>query len=232
MASVISAPGGLGFHPDLRLDKAGQLRGLRGLKDWDRVRYSPSQASIDQLNDYLTTNNYSLQGGEGRSVVGYQTLRSDGQQVGGGPTMSLFKRQAGGDYSVAVYGPASAPAGAPADEPPAAPFRPSPELVAARDRARAWQSRGGLIPRSGPDLSATGGQLFQEIWDQGTRQKRGYERRFIPALVQNANLAALEIGEGGRYQLGRFRGQVPSLADPREAFEYYLGKVDPKASTT
>lgn len=75
---------------------------------------------------------------------------------------------------------------------------PGPDLIAAReayDRANAYsaQSPGGSFA-SLPDLSKTGGDLFNEIQAGGQRQLDDYERRFIPRLLANANLTAQEIG--------------------------------------
>lgn len=65
----------------------------------------------------------------------------------------------------------------------------------AYDRANAYiaQSPGGSFA-SLPDLSKTGGDLFNEIQAGGQRQLDDYQNRFLPDLFANASRTAQEIG--------------------------------------
>lgn len=77
---------------------------------------------------------------------------------------------------------------------------PSPDLLAAReayDRANAYSGQNGADAGSFaalPDLSKTGGDLFNEIQAAGQRQLDNYQNRFLPKLFATANLTAQEIG--------------------------------------
>jgi hypothetical protein len=103
--SLRPVSGPTGSLPSMRLRDNGSLAGFqfRGGSPFDRMNYQPSVQSINKLNAYLDKNDYSLSGGDGRSVVGYKTLRSPGR-VYSNPN-SGTRRVGGGDYSVAIYGP-------------------------------------------------------------------------------------------------------------------------------
>jgi hypothetical protein len=70
----------------------------------DKGRLNPTQQSSKKLNNYLDKTGYSLRGGDGRTVVGFKTVKTTGYNNpfanrNGGVQI------AGGKETVAIYGP-------------------------------------------------------------------------------------------------------------------------------
>lgn len=101
---------------------------------------------------------------------------------------------------------------------------PGSDLLAAReayDRASSFGA-GAAATTKLPDLTKTGGELYNEIQGAGQSQLDDYQERFIPKLLANANLTAQEIGYAGQQA-------IANLPDNLNLPEY--DKVFPKRAT-
>tara|TARA_Y100000589_G_scaffold122590_1_gene116989 strand:- start:306 stop:1043 length:738 start_codon:yes stop_codon:yes gene_type:complete len=52
-----------------------------------------------------------------------------------------------------------------------------------------------------------------------------YQNKFIPSLRAEANLAAREMGERGRFHIANFTGKIPELGSGADLFEQYIDKL-------
>ena len=101
---------------------------------------------------------------------------------------------------------------------------PGADLLAAREayeRANAYGQESSTSVKL-PDLTKTGGELYNEIQGAGQSQLDDYQQRFIPKLLANANLTAQEIGYAGQQA-------IANLPDNLNLPEY--DKVFPKRAT-
>jgi hypothetical protein len=117
---------------------------------------------------------------------------------------------------------------------PETPFTPSAGTLQARDRVQSFLdgsgsgSGGGSGGGSGLNLSATGGSLYQNLFNAGEQSNRDYEKRFLPYLEARGSLAASEIGDTTGNALARWQGTPPDLMgseDIKKLFKYYSGKI-------
>ena len=53
-----------------------------------------------------------------------------------------------------------------------------------------------------------------------------YQNKFIPSLRAEANLAAKEMGERGRFHIANFAGVIPELGSGKDLFDEYIKKLD------
>ena len=105
---------------------------------------------------------------------------------------------------------------------PEQPVQPSPGLT---DQQKDFESARDDFDRGNLPRMNTDGNPYTDAINHGDDLNQHYQSKFLPYIRKQANLGASEIGETGRYQLGRFIGKVPELGDPKEMFEYYADKI-------
>jgi hypothetical protein len=220
---------GRGYTPP-RFSKDDQKLLEQGQLYQDTSRYSGKTAPVLTLEE--KNQGYRWEQAGSRTVAGPSFGVTN---VAGRPT--LIPRHMRKDREVPIWQKMGGSSAAAAEATPDEPFTPSQDLVDAKTRAQTYQSGSGGAGSGGspfgdrtPNFNLSGGDLFNELWAQGASQGDAYQQRFIPQLQANALLNSAEIGEATKYHLGRFAGKVDDIADARESFNYYLGKVDPKAA--
>lgn len=176
--------------------------------------------SADKLNRYLERTGYALtpkgDDGERRGIVDYRsvTLKKAGQLLPSGRRFGTNDRE----VRVPIYGPAGGSAAAAVEpgKPDSGPkrFKPSADMIEARERAQDFEQRGG-----GTREPLTFREDFLDnlnaISRYGADQVDDYERRFLPQMAATARLGSLEIGEGSRYAISQLPDnlKLPQVKD-------------------
>ena len=93
----------------------------------------------------------------------------------------------------------------------------------------------GYIPPSTPEGEAAYGKTesgesdfekgIRSIADFGNRSTDDYFGRFLPEMSRRNVNEARATGRSLLSNIQRFQGKVPELGDPKDLFEFYLGKI-------
>ena len=83
----------------------------------------------------------------------------------------------------------------------------------------------GSIQYNPPSDNSELGRAISSVADYGNRGTDDYFGRFLPEMGQRNVNEAKATGRSLLSNIQKFQGKVPSLGDPKDLFEYYLGKL-------
>lgn len=94
-----------------------------------------------------------------------------------------------------------------------------PFIPSSSDEGRAVFGAGGEGGKSSLELA------IESVADSGNRSKDDYFGRFLPEMKRSNLKEAQRTGRNTLLALDKFQGTVPTLGDPKELFEYYMGRI-------
>tara|TARA_B100001939_G_C16895541_1_gene597418 strand:+ start:103 stop:831 length:729 start_codon:yes stop_codon:yes gene_type:complete len=83
----------------------------------------------------------------------------------------------------------------------------------------------GSIQYNPPSDNSELGRAISSVADYGNRGTDDYFGRFLPEMGQRNVNEAKATGRSLLSNIQKFQGKVPELGDPKDLFEYYLGKL-------
>jgi len=83
----------------------------------------------------------------------------------------------------------------------------------------------GSIKYNPPADNSELGRAIKSVADYGNRGTDDYFGRFLPEMSQRNTNEAKATGRSLLSNIQRFQGKVPELGDPKDLFDYYLGKI-------
>ena len=83
----------------------------------------------------------------------------------------------------------------------------------------------GSIKYNPPADNSELGRAIKSVADYGNRGTDDYFGRFLPEMSQRNTNEAKATGRSLLSNIQRFQGKVPELGDPKELFNFYLGKI-------
>lgn len=83
----------------------------------------------------------------------------------------------------------------------------------------------GSIRYTPPSDDSELGRAIASVADYGNRGTDDYFGRFLPEMGQRNVNEAKATGRSLLSNIQRFQGKVPELGDPKDLFEFYLGKI-------
>ena len=83
----------------------------------------------------------------------------------------------------------------------------------------------GSIQYNPPSDNSELGRAIASVADYGNRGTDDYFGRFLPEMGERNTNEARATGRQLMSNIQRFQGKVPSLGDPKDLFEFYLGKI-------
>lgn len=83
----------------------------------------------------------------------------------------------------------------------------------------------GSIQYNPPSDNSELGRAISSVADYGNRGTDDYFGRFLPEMGQRNVNEAKATGRSLLSNIQRFQGKVPELGDPKDLFEFYLGKI-------
>ena len=83
----------------------------------------------------------------------------------------------------------------------------------------------GSIRYNPPSDGSELGRAIASVADYGNRGTDDYFGRFLPEMGQRNVNEAKATGRSLMSNIQRFQGKVPELGDPKDLFEFYLGKI-------
>ena len=83
----------------------------------------------------------------------------------------------------------------------------------------------GSIEYKPPSDDSELGRAISSVADYGNRGTDDYFGRFLPEMGQRNVNEAKATGRSLLSNIQKFQGKVPELGDPKDLFEFYLGKI-------
>jgi hypothetical protein len=83
----------------------------------------------------------------------------------------------------------------------------------------------GSIQYNPPSDDSELGRAISSVADYGNRGTDDYFGRFLPEMGQRNVNEAKATGRSLLSNIQKFQGKVPELGDPKDLFEFYLGKI-------
>ena len=83
----------------------------------------------------------------------------------------------------------------------------------------------GSIQYNPPSDDSELGRAISSVADYGNRGTDDYFGRFLPEMGQRNVNEARATGRSLMSNIQKFQGKVPELGDPKDLFEFYLGKI-------
>ncbi|GEM_PF-2798017 len=83
----------------------------------------------------------------------------------------------------------------------------------------------GSIKYKPPSDNSELGRAISSVADYGNRGTDDYFGRFLPEMGQRNVNEAKATGRSLLSNIQKFQGKVPELGDPKDLFEFYLGKI-------
>ena len=83
----------------------------------------------------------------------------------------------------------------------------------------------GSIRYNPPSDGSELGRAIASVADYGNRGTDDYFGRFLPEMGQRNVNEAKATGRSLMSNIQKFQGKVPELGDPKDLFEFYLGKI-------
>ena len=83
----------------------------------------------------------------------------------------------------------------------------------------------GSIQYKPPSDNSELGRAISSVADYGNRGTDDYFGRFLPEMGQRNVNEARATGRSLMSNIQKFQGKVPELGDPKDLFEFYLGKI-------
>ena len=83
----------------------------------------------------------------------------------------------------------------------------------------------GSIEYKPPSDDSELGRAISSVANYGNRGTDDYFGRFLPEMGQRNVNEAKATGRSLLSNIQKFQGKVPELGDPKDLFEFYLGKI-------
>ena len=84
----------------------------------------------------------------------------------------------------------------------------------------------GSIPYIPPSDNSELGRAISSVADYGNRATDDYFGRFLPEMGRRNVNESKATGRALLSSIQNFTGKVPQLGDPKDLFDYYMGKID------